>query len=164
MSLQAMEDEVSSLMKAHRRVAVDWQMKNELRANTEFAELVVIKLTGYCMTETVPMPMDERGPLAFAYSSDGRSAAVRRSGVRPCEDCGATLPGRPGLPTAKTLCSAERWDGCWPTRCITCWPTTANIRNPELTRESLTAEELTADRLDLAAKAAEEMRNKQHSD
>src|SRR5271165_1899557 len=69
MSLQAMETEVSSLMKA-TGVAVAWQMKSELPSHAEFAELVVIKLTGYCMT-TMPMPMDERGPLAFAHSTDG---------------------------------------------------------------------------------------------
>src|SRR5208283_111924 len=69
-SLQAMETEVSSLMKT-TGVAVEWQLKNEMPAKAEFAELIIIKLTGYCMTETVPMPMDERGPLAFAHSSDG---------------------------------------------------------------------------------------------
>ena len=161
-SLQAMEAEVSSLMKA-TGVAVEWQMKNDLQSNTEFAELVVIKLTGYCMTEAVPMPMDERGPLAFAHSSDGE---VLPYGEVECDRVKTALRrfliGRDyrsrdvvlGIALGRVLAHEM-------------YHMLANDRKHTksgLTRESLTAAELTADHLDLAAKAVEEMRRKHHSD
>jgi len=162
MSLQAMETEVSSLMKA-TGVAVEWQMKNELPPHVEFAELVVIKLTGYCMTETVPIPMDERGPLAFAHSTDGEvlpfgevecdrvKTSLRRSLIGLDYRSGDLLLGR----ALGRILAHEMYHML------------ANDRKHTksgVTRESLTADELTANHLDLAAKAVEEIRKKQHND
>lgn len=153
-----METEVSSLMRA-TGVAVEWQMKSELQSNSEFAELVVIKLTGFCMTETVPMPMDERGPLAFAHSTDGQ---VLPYGEVECDRVKTALRrflvGRDyhsrdvvlGVALGRVLAHEM-------------YHMLANDRKHTksgLTRESLTAEELTAGHLDLAEKAVEEMRRK----
>jgi hypothetical protein len=161
MSLQVMENEVSVLLKA-TGVALDWQMKNQVRANTEFAELVVIKLTGHCTTETVAMPMDEQGPLAFAYSSDGeilpfgevecdrvRSSLRRLLGFRDHRNDEVLLGRALGRVLAHEM-----------------YHMLANDRKHAksgVTRDRLTAEELTGSSLEFAAKAADEMRKKQHA-
>ncbi len=162
MSLQAMEAEVSSLMKA-TGVAVEWQLKNEMPSNAEFAELVVIKLTGYCMTETVPMPMDERGPLAFAHSTDGE---VLPFGEVECDRVKTSLRR---LLVGRDFREADLLLGRALGRVLAheMYHMLANDRKHTksgVTRESLTADELAAGHLDLAAKAVEEMRRKHRSD
>ena len=161
-SLQAMEAEVSSLMKA-TGVAIEWQMKNELPSNAEFAELVVIKLTGYCMTETVAMPMDERGPLAFAYSTDGN---VLPFGEVECDRVKSSLRR---LLMGRDYRTGDFLLGRALGRALAheMYHMLANDRRHTksgVTRESLTADELTANHLGLAAKAAVEMRKKHNSD
>jgi hypothetical protein len=161
-SLQAMETEVSSLMKA-TGLAVEWQMKNELGPDTEFAELVVIKLTGYCMTETVPMPMDERGPLAFSYSTDG---AVLPFGEVECDRVKTAL--------RRFLAGQDYREGDFLLgralgRVLVheMYHMLAHDRKHTksgLTRESLTADELIADHFSLAAKAVKEMRRNHRDD
>jgi hypothetical protein len=162
MSLQAMEAEVSSLMKA-TGVAVEWQLKNELPTRSEFAELVVFKLTGYCMTDTVPMPMDERGPLAFTHSTDGEvlpfgevecdrvRTSLRRFLIGRDYREGNLLLGR----ALGRVLAHEMYHMLSNDRKHT---------KSGLTRESLTADELTAEHLDLAATAVDEMRRKHHGD
>jgi len=162
MSLQAMETEVAALMRA-TGVAVEWQIKNGLSSNAEFAELVVVKLTGYCMTETVAMPMDKRGPLAFAYSSDGdvlpfgevecdrvKTSLRRFLTGRDCREGDLLLGKALGRVLAHEMYHMLAND--------------PKHTKSGITRESLTAVELTADRLDLAPKAVEEMRKKHRTD
>jgi hypothetical protein len=156
MSLEAMEAEVSSLLKA-TGVAVRWQLKSELSPNSEFAELVLIKLTGYCMTETVPMPMDERGPLAFAHSSDGE---VLPFGEVECERVKISL--RRFL-TGRDNRNEDALLGRALGRVLAheMYHMLANDRKHTgsgVTRGSLTANELTASHTNLPAKAIEEMR------
>jgi hypothetical protein len=162
MSLRAMETEVTSLMKA-TGVPVEWQIKSELPSSAEFAELVVIKLTGFCMTETVAMPMDERGPLAFAYSSEGDvlpfgevecdrvKASLRRFLIGRTRMEGDFLLGR----ALGRVLAHEMYHMLADDRTHT---------KSGVTRESLTAAELTGNHLDLAVKAAEEMRKKHGND
>ncbi len=162
MSLQAMEAEVSSLMKA-TGVAVEWQLKNTMPSHAEFAEVVVIKLTGYCMTETVPMPMDERGPLAFTHSTDGEMLPF---GEVECDRVKTSLRR---LLLGRDYREGDLLLGRALGRVLAheMYHMLANDRKHTksgLTRQSLTADELTADHLDLAAKAVGEMRKKQHSD
>ncbi len=161
MSLQAMEDEVSVLLK-DTGVALDWQIKSDIRANAEFAELVVIKLTGHCTLETVAMPMDERGPLAFSYSSEGEVLpfgevqcdrvrnSVRRLLLGRDYQTGEVLLGRAlGRVLAHEM-----------------YHMLANDRKHTksgVTRERLTAEELTGTTLTFAGKASDEMRKRQHT-
>ena len=161
-SLQAMETEVSSLMKA-TGVAVVWQLKSELPPNAEFAELLVIKLTGYCMTETVPMPMDERGPLAFAHSSDGE---VLPFGEVECDRVKTALRrflvGRDN--SAKDVVLGVALGRVLAHEMYHMLADDRKHTKSGLTRESLTAEELTAAHLDLAERAVEEMRRKHRGD
>ncbi len=162
MSLRAMEAEVSSLMEA-TGVAVRWQLKSELPPNAEFAELVVIKLTGFCMMETVPMPMDERGPLAFAHSSDGE---VLPFGEVECDRVKTSLRR---LLVGRDYRQGDLLLGRALGRVLAheMYHMLANDRKHTrsgVTRESLTADELIANHIDLAAKAVEEMRKNHHVD
>jgi hypothetical protein len=161
MSLQAMEEEVGILLKA-TGLSLDWQMKNEIRADAEFAGLVVIKLTGHCTSEAVAMPMDERGPLAFAHSSEGE---VLPFGQVECDrvrnSLRSLLAGRDGRTSDVLLGRALG-------RVLAheMYHMLANDKKHTksgVTRERLRADELTAGHMDLAASALIEM-TKRHTD
>ena len=70
-SFDAMKRELKVLMKD---VAVDWRLVGEMQAGESFPDLVVVKFKGACLMETVVPPylIDERGPLAFTHTADGR--------------------------------------------------------------------------------------------
>lgn len=48
----------------------DWRMRGEAKQES-FANLVVVRFKGKCVLEPVGYLFDERGPLAFTYSTDG---------------------------------------------------------------------------------------------
>ncbi|MGA8028571.1 MAG: hypothetical protein WB992_15615 [Bryobacteraceae bacterium] len=55
-------------------VQLDVRDRNEVRAGAEFGQLLVFYIKGYCSMESLPVGAlsDERGPLAMAYSTDGK--------------------------------------------------------------------------------------------
>jgi len=80
---------------------VDVMLRSELPAYPEFSELVVFEMRGSCSMKGVPLrigeTLDERGPLAMAYSSDGQIlhfGAVECDRVRECLQR-VTGPGSP---------------------------------------------------------------------
>lgn len=52
-------------------IRVDWRGQSDVAASDSFPNLVVVKFHGKCRMEPVPYLYDERGPLAFTYSTDG---------------------------------------------------------------------------------------------
>jgi hypothetical protein len=52
-------------------ILIDWRDQSGVAASDSFANLVVVKFRGKCRMEPVPYLYDERGPLAFTYSTDG---------------------------------------------------------------------------------------------
>ncbi len=69
-SLSAMKTETERILK-ETGMTLDWRLKSELGAYPEFANVVVFTMTGSCSANTAPMMIDERGPLALTYTSDG---------------------------------------------------------------------------------------------
>lgn len=68
-SIEEMKRELETVMKGSG-LTFDWRTRSQ--ANDEsFANLVVVRFKGKCVLEPVPYLYDERGPLAFTYSSDG---------------------------------------------------------------------------------------------
>jgi hypothetical protein len=55
-------------------VELDVRDRDEVAAGAEFGQLLLFHMKGYCSMEPLPVGAlsDERGPLAMAYSSDGR--------------------------------------------------------------------------------------------
>jgi hypothetical protein len=68
-SVREMKREVEDIMK-QSGLHLDWRAGHEALHDTP-ANLVVVRFKGHCLLEPVPMLYDERGPFAFAYSSDG---------------------------------------------------------------------------------------------
>ncbi len=69
-SFDAMKSELQFLMKD---VALDWRLIEDMQAGESFPDLVVVKFKGACMMERLPSYLiDERGPLAFTHTADGR--------------------------------------------------------------------------------------------
>ena len=66
-SIQEMKHELESIMRGSG-VSFDWRTRSEVK-NESFANLVVVRFKGKCVLEPVPYLYDERGPLAFTYSS-----------------------------------------------------------------------------------------------
>ena len=48
----------------------DWRMRGEA-AGTSYANLVLVRFKGKCILGPVPWLYDERGPMAFTYSTSG---------------------------------------------------------------------------------------------
>jgi hypothetical protein len=73
-SLNAMRQGLTALL-APAGIVTDVAIKSDLAPNAQFAELVVFKMKGSCTMDTQAEPigavLDERGPLAMAYASDG---------------------------------------------------------------------------------------------
>ncbi|HMF75896.1 MAG TPA: hypothetical protein VK604_09575 [Bryobacteraceae bacterium] len=71
-SVAAMRRELESLL-TPVGLKIDLQIRSELKPSQEFADLVIFKMKGSCIMESLPIAAlsDERGPLAMAYSSDG---------------------------------------------------------------------------------------------
>ena len=69
-SVEEMKREVGSIMKGSGLV-IDWRERREVATHESFNNLVLVEFHGKCIMEPVPYLYDERGPLAFTYSSDG---------------------------------------------------------------------------------------------
>ena len=69
-----MRESLTALM-APAGIVTDVAVKSDLPPYAQFAELVVFKMKGYCTMDAQAIPigavLDERGPLALAYASDG---------------------------------------------------------------------------------------------
>jgi hypothetical protein len=69
-SLAAMETETQRIF-ADTGMKLDWRLKDQLPAHAEFANVVLFTMTGSCRMNMTPVLIDERGPLALTYISDG---------------------------------------------------------------------------------------------
>jgi len=68
-ALDTMKREVEAVMKPSG-LALDWRTRAEA-ADASFDNLVVVRFKGKCVMEPVGYLYDERGPLAFTYSTAG---------------------------------------------------------------------------------------------
>jgi hypothetical protein len=68
-SVEEMKREVESVMKSSG-LTLDWRTRGEAGASG-FDNLVVVRFKGKCILEPVGYLYDERGPLAFTYSTAG---------------------------------------------------------------------------------------------
>jgi hypothetical protein len=69
-SLLEMKRELGTILR-DSGIQVDWRDQSRLSPTDSFPNLVVVKFRGKCRMEPVPYLYDERGPLAFTYSTDG---------------------------------------------------------------------------------------------
>ena len=72
-SFEAMKMELRTLM-GNTGIAVEPQLKSELRDHAVFPRLVLFKMKGACTMNALPIGAlsDERGPLAMTYTSNGQ--------------------------------------------------------------------------------------------
>jgi hypothetical protein len=68
-SLEEMKRETQAIVK-DSGLHLDWQMLGEA-GEKSFSDLVVIRFKGQCLFRPAPYLYDERGPLAFTYSTNG---------------------------------------------------------------------------------------------
>jgi hypothetical protein len=69
-SITEMKREFAGIMK-DSAVHFDFQSRSQAEKATSSDELVVVRFKGKCVFEPVPYLIDERGPMAFTYSTDG---------------------------------------------------------------------------------------------
>jgi len=69
-SLLEMKRELGTILK-DSGIQIDWRDQGDVSTSDSFPNLVVVKFRGKCRMEPVPYLYDERGPLAFTYSTDG---------------------------------------------------------------------------------------------
>jgi len=69
-SVLEMKRELGTILK-DSGIQIDWRDQGDVSASDSFPNLVVVKFRGKCRMEPVPYLYDERGPLAFTYSTDG---------------------------------------------------------------------------------------------
>jgi hypothetical protein len=69
-SLNAMKREVN-LIVGESGITVDWRLLGDVRSSESFESLVVVRFRGACIMQPVPYLMDERGYYAFTHISDG---------------------------------------------------------------------------------------------
>lgn len=69
-SIEEMKRETQSILK-DSGLQLDWRLRSDA-GNSSFENLVFVRFKGRCRFEPVPYLYDERGPLAFTYSTDGR--------------------------------------------------------------------------------------------
>jgi hypothetical protein len=69
-SLNAMKREVN-LIVGESGITVDWRLIADVRSSESFESLVVVRFRGACIMQPVPYLMDERGYYAFTHISDG---------------------------------------------------------------------------------------------
>ena len=68
-SIEEMKRELETVMKGSG-LTFDWRTRSQATGDS-FANLVVVRFKGKCVLEPVAYLYDERGPLAFTYSTGG---------------------------------------------------------------------------------------------
>jgi hypothetical protein len=68
-SIAEMKREFAGIMK-DAAVTVDWKSRAEAE-RLAFPNLMVVRFKGTCVLRPVPYLIDERGPMAFTYTTDG---------------------------------------------------------------------------------------------
>src|SRR5258706_2657597 len=71
-SVAAMQKEAKNLL-AGSGIVLDVKLRSDVSPSAEFSDVLVFKMTGRCVADRRPQPvlLDERGPLAEAYQTDG---------------------------------------------------------------------------------------------
>lgn len=69
-SLTEMRKELSGILEK-TGLQVEWKLRSEIKLGDSLNDLAVIRLRGNCRMEAMPVVFDERGPLAFAHTTDG---------------------------------------------------------------------------------------------
>ena len=69
-TMAAMRHEMDRLV-GGSRVRIEWKMRGDVKTGESHSDLVLVKFHGDCRMESGPVLFDERGPMAFTYSSDG---------------------------------------------------------------------------------------------
>ncbi len=70
-AMKAMEREAQNLL-TQADTRLDWQLQENLPGHPEFGEMVVLKMSGKCTMDAIPVIPDEMGlPLGMTYSSNG---------------------------------------------------------------------------------------------
>ena len=93
-SLSAMKTETQRILK-ETGMKLDWRLKSELGDSPEFINVVVFTMTGSCSVDSSPVMIDERGPLALTYTSDGE---ILPFGEVRCDRVKASLQRNQQLP------------------------------------------------------------------
>lgn len=72
-SLQNLQRQLHSMLSG-AGVQLDLRDQNDVPAGAEFGQLLVFHMKGHCSMESLPVGAlsDERGPLAMAYSTEGK--------------------------------------------------------------------------------------------
>jgi hypothetical protein len=68
-SVKEMKRETQAIVK-NSGLHLDWQLRSEV-GQKSFSDLVVVHFKGRCLFQPAPYLYDERGPLAFTYSTNG---------------------------------------------------------------------------------------------
>jgi hypothetical protein len=68
-SVTEMEQEAARILKS-AGLELNWRSRSDATAES-YDDLVVVHFRGKCVLEPVPYLYDERGPLAFTYSTEG---------------------------------------------------------------------------------------------
>lgn len=69
-SLAEMQRELSGILEK-TGLQVQWKLRSEIKLGDSLSDLAIIRLRGSCRMEAMPIVFDERGPMAFAHTSDG---------------------------------------------------------------------------------------------
>ncbi len=69
-SVDEMKREMRVIMK-DTGLQLDFRSRKDFNPNEPIADLVLVKFSGTCQMDTMPILFDERGPLAFTHSTDG---------------------------------------------------------------------------------------------
>jgi hypothetical protein len=69
-SITEMKHEFEGIMK-DSPLRFDFQSRSQAEQSVSNDQLVVVRFKGKCVFEPVPYLIDERGPMAFTYSTDG---------------------------------------------------------------------------------------------
>ena len=85
-SVSEMEREAAGILQASG-LRLNWRLGAEA-SQESYPDLVVVQFKGACKMEPVPFVYDERGPLAFTYSSDG---TVQPFGEVACDKVAASV-------------------------------------------------------------------------
>jgi hypothetical protein len=99
-SLSTMKAETERILSG-AGLKLDWRTKQDVPAHAEFSNVVVFTLTGSCSMEESPVLIDERGPLALTYTSNGD---VLPFGEVRCDRVRASLR------RSARLAAFPRWD------------------------------------------------------